>query len=98
MSTLSIIAISGSPPPVLSHSHSYFYMIKLERIFITPLNLLHRRDIPYERRRFLLRQWRNERARFVSENFRDWDYTQDEELENIRYALDALKRQPRKYI
>lgn len=80
------------PPP------SYPYMMKLERIFSNPMALLQRRDIPYERRRFLLRQWRNERMRFLNDTCRDMDYSQDAELETLRHALDALKRQPRKYV
>lgn len=73
-------------------------MIRLERIFGSPLDLLQRRDIPYERRRYLLRKWRDERSHYIMENFRDFDYTQDEELERLMHALNALKRHPRKYV
>ena len=87
-----------STGPVSAYNSCYMYMIKLERIFGSPLELLQRRDIPYERRRYLLRQWRNERQRYINENFRDLDYTQDAELERLMFALNALKRNPRKYV
>ena len=101
MSTL----LAGAPPmpaqnqpATLLYEPSYLYMMRLSRMFDGPLDLLQRRNIPYERRLFLLRRWRDERTRYLITNFGDMGYIQDEEMDQLNHALNALKRQPRKYI
>ena len=87
-----------NPPSALLYEPSYLYMTRLGRMFGGPLDLLQRRNIPYERRLFLLRRWRDERTRYLISNFGDMGYIQDEEMDLLNHALNALKRQPRKYL
>lgn len=78
-------------------TRDYLYMTALERIFDEPMVLLQSFQIPYHRRRYLLKQWRNDRSRYLAENCRDMDYINDPEMDGLLHALNALKQQPRRY-
>ena len=82
---------SGGAPP-------YMYMKMLEKVFDQPKQLLESFQIPYHRRTYLLKQWRNDRSRYLAENCRDMDYMQDAEMDGLLHALNALKQQPRRYV
>lgn len=72
----------------------YKYMVLLQKIYRRPVLLLCDRTVPMTRRHFLLRQWRDDRTRYLLENGHDHDYMKDKEMEKILHCVQMTKEQP----
>lgn len=69
----------------------YKFMNALKKIFQAPHDLLYSNSISFSRKRKLLKKWRDERTKFVYENYRDHDYMMDKEMANLVRAADLAK-------
>lgn len=80
----------GWPFEGLSPS-SYRYMMKLRKFYPTPYALLCSSTLSLPAKKHLLKKWRDDRTKFIYENCRDYDYTYDDEMDEILKMVSAAK-------
>ncbi len=62
-----------------------------------PYSLLFNYSLSYEEKIALLKEWRDERTRFLMECCRDMDYLNDGTMQSILQALHAIRKEPRRH-
>ena len=82
-----------SPPSTSDNTPKYIYLHKLERLYNNrPVVLAHHPSIPFRRRLFLLKRWRDERIAYLYESFRDLDYMADRVLQKLLLHIKRMKQ------
>lgn len=69
----------------------YEYMLRLQRLYHSPHSLLYCPKLHVPRKSYLLKKWRDERAQYIFEHGRDYDYLRDAELEEVMQAVKVAK-------
>lgn len=81
------------PPSTSDNSKKYIYLHKLERLYDNrPILLAQAITMPFQRRLFLLKRWRDERITYLYECFRDLDYDSDKILQKLLLHIKRMKR------
>lgn len=75
----------------------YKYMTSLQSIFKAPINLLRCKSLSLVRRKFLLKRWRDDRTRYLFENYSDLNYATDRQMEQLLRCVDKIKKAPERY-
>lgn len=80
------------PPSTLDNTPKYIYLHKLERLYDNrPILLAQNIALPFQRRLFLLKRWRDERIAYLYESFRDLDYASDQILQKLLLHIKRMK-------
>lgn len=81
------------PPSTDDNTPKYIYLHKLERLYDNrPILLAQQITLPFQRRLFLLKRWRDDRISYLYESFRDLDYTSDKILQKLMLHIKRMKR------
>lgn len=81
------------PPSTSDNTPKYIYLHKLERLYDNrPILLAQNIALPFQRRLFLLKRWRDERISYLYESFRDLDYASDQILQKLLLHIKRMKR------
>ncbi len=84
------------PPSTSDNTPQYIYLHKLERLYDNrPILLAQQMTMPFQRRLFLLKRWRDERICYLYEAFRDLDYDSDKILQKLLLHIKRMKRAKR---
>ena len=75
-----------------SNPTEYRYMTLLQKTYKAPAFLLHDSNLPIVRRAYLLKQWRDERTRYLYETCHDWDYQKDRQMYQLLKCVNKIKR------
>lgn len=80
------------PPSTSNNTPKYLYLHKLERLYDNrPILLAQQITVPFQRRLFLLKRWRDERIAYLYESFRDLDYMSDKILQKLLLHIKRMK-------
>lgn len=66
-------------------------MTKLRKFYPTPYALLCSSTLSLPAKKHLLKKWRDDRTKFIYENCRDYDYTFDDEMDEVLKMVKAAK-------
>ena len=81
------------PPSTSDNTPKYIYLHKLERLYDNrPILLAQQISLPFQRRLFLLKRWRDDRIVYLFESFRDMDYDSDKILQKLLLHIKRMKR------
>lgn len=81
------------PPSTSDNTPKYIYLHKLERLYDNrPILLAQHISLPFRRRLFLLKRWRDDRISYLYESFRDLDYMSDKILQKLLLHIKRMKR------
>lgn len=87
----------GRTAPVAFTEPSYAALAASHLQPSDPTSLLFNYSVPYEEKIALLKEWRDERTRFLHECCRDMDYINDLTMESILQALHTIRKEPRRH-
>ncbi|HAJ90717.1 MAG TPA: hypothetical protein DCM27_06885 [Rhodospirillaceae bacterium] len=81
------------PHATTDNQPKYIYLHKLEHLYDNrPILLAEEVSLPFRRRLFLLKRWRDERISYLYECFRDFDYDSDKILHKLLLHIKRMKR------
>ena len=77
-------------------NRGFCFLLKLQKIFGRPFNILKSTDLTFRHKKKLLNRWQWERAFLLQQQGRGQDYIQDKEIDEVDEALQVVALQKKK--